>query len=106
MLLRDFINSFKRQQPALENLKNKNNEAENEKKALSEKIEELKAEVDEAKVAGEEVAKSTDYLVERIRAIADDNTAKTAKLSCWGKEKRHRQLLRNFKVISGGFFRK
>ena len=92
-LLRDFINQFNQQQPALEDLRSRNTAAEVEKKALSGQIEQLKADVDEAKAAGEEVAKSKDAIIERIRAIIDDYTTKTAEISGWGKGKKRRQLL-------------
>lgn len=93
VLLRDFINTFNQQQPALEDLQSRNTAAEEEKKALNEQIEQLKVDVDKAKAAGEEVAKSKTFLVERIRAIVDDYAAKTEDISGWGKGKKRRQLL-------------
>lgn len=93
VLLRDFINTFNQQQPALEDLQSRNTAAEEEKKALNEQIEQLKVDVDKAKAAGEEVAKSKTSLVERIRAIVDDYAAKTEDISGWGKGKKRRQLL-------------
>lgn len=93
VLLRDFINTFNQQQPALEDLQSRNTAVEEEKKALNEQIEQLKVDVDKAKAAGEEVAKSKTSLVERIRAIVDDYAAKTEDISGWGKGKKRRQLL-------------
>ena len=93
-LVREFINSYKQQQPALEDLRSRNTAVEEEKKALNEQIEQLKADVDEAKAAGEEVAKSKDSLVERIRAILDEYAAKSLEVSGWfGKGNKRRQLL-------------
>ena len=56
VLLRDFITNFNQQQPALEDLRTRNTEVEEEKKALSGQIEQLKAEAEKAKAAGEEAA--------------------------------------------------
>ena len=86
VLLRDFINTFNQQQPALEDLRSRNTAAEEEKKVLNEQIEKLKA-------SGEELAKEKDAVVERIRAIVEDYTTKTSEISGWGKAKKRRQLL-------------
>lgn len=92
-LLRDFINQFNQQQPALEDLRSRNTAAEEEKKALSDQIEQLKADVTSEKEAGEKAKKSKDSLVERIRAIVEEYATKTEEISGWGKGKKRRQLL-------------
>lgn len=93
VLFRDFINTFNQQQPALEDLRNRNTIAEEEKKALSDQIEQLKADVTSEKEAGEKAKKSKDSLVERIRAIVEEYATKTEEISGWGKGKKRRQLL-------------
>lgn len=93
VLFRDFINTFNQQQPALEDLRNRNTIAEEEKKALSDQIEQLKADVTCEKEAGEKAKKSKDSLVERIRAIVEEYATKTEEISGWGKGKKRRQLL-------------
>lgn len=92
-LLRDFINQFNQQQPALEDLRSRNTAAEEEKKALSDQIEQLKADVTSEKEAGEKAKKSKDSLIERIRAIVEEYATKTEEISGWGKGKKRRQLL-------------
>lgn len=92
-LLRDFINTFNQQQPALEDLKNRNTAAEEEKKILSDQIEQLKADVASEQKAGKEAKKSKDSLIERVRAIVEEYAAKTEEISGWGKGKKRRQLL-------------
>lgn len=93
VLLRDFINNYNQQQPALEDLRSRNTTAEEEKKALHDQVEQLKADVAAEREAGEEAKKSKDAMIERIRFIIDDYAAKTAEISGWGAGKKRRRLL-------------